>query len=96
MWFNFIVGLCAFALGVISDCLMHLVLSKTNSKVRVISRLYPTLSLARDIYNQVAFKLDKECKDFKLLHLEVKQNKKMQAFEVICKYEALGDSIFTF
>lgn len=86
----------SFVVGILTVFSIEFIRFKLTRKVHEVRRWYPTLSLARDVYNQVAFKLDKECKDFRQISLKIKPNKKMQAFEVICRYEALGDSIFTF
>ena len=80
------ISLVSFLVGAFASLLLRYFLMKHASNVHVISRLYPTLSLARDVYNQVAHKLDSECIDFKMMKLEIKQKKKMQAFEVICVY----------
>ena len=89
-------SLVSFLVGAFASLLLRYFLMKRASNVHVISRLYPTLSLARDVYNQVAHKLDSECVDFKMMKLEIKQKKKMQAFEVICVYKSLNSKIFTF
>ena len=89
-------SLVSFLVGAFASLLLRYFLVKRASNVHVISRLYPTLSLARDVCNQVAHKLDSECIDFKMMKLEIKQKKKMQAFEVICVYKSLNSKIFTF
>ena len=79
---------CAF-----SKICMHF---KRNPRVRVIKRLFPSLAIARQAYNEVSAHIDKEPQNYKLLSLEVKQEKKMQAYALICKYEALSEGVFTF
>ena len=58
--------------------------------------LLSTNKVARQAYNEVSAHIDKEPQNYKLLSLEVKQEKKMQAYALICKYEALGEGVFTF
>lgn len=62
-----IASIVSFFVGAFGALLLRMLLTSKDPSVHVITRLYPSLPFARDIYNKVAFKLDKECANFKLI-----------------------------
>ena len=91
----FISSCCgSFLLGVsISMFWRH---QKEKSSIFKVKRFYPTLPLAREVYNTIGLQFDKQFSEFKLLKMDISFDKKQRAYSLVAKYKSLNGKRFSF
>lgn len=87
-------SIALFFAGFFTQFLILYIISHRNTYK--VERFYAYLPQARDVYNQILFKLDRECIDFQVKKIKLKFDKKCNAYKLVLKYKSLNGKRFTF